>query len=170
MAGVVHHDELVGLVGDGLEQVGHLAVGDGPGPAAVIGQQGLDTAAGLLVLEAGAMAGVVDEDLVAVQHFIVERLDRSADVVAGGLLVLQVFDVAGWNLHGHRHLGGAFPVDVGARQGGNVGVGIAADADDERMAVGPRRDGAGNQRFRQAAHAQRECRVHGAGCLAAVVA
>ena len=92
------------------------------------------------------MARVVNEHFVAILHLLVERFERGANVVARGLVVLQVLDIARRHLHMHRHLRGAFAVNVGTGQRRRAGVCVAADADDERMAVGPRG---------QAAHAQR---------------
>ena len=52
------------------------------------------------------MTRVVDKNPVAVLHFVVQLLQRGANTVAGGLLVLQVANVAQRHLHNLRHFGG----------------------------------------------------------------
>ena len=150
MAGVVHHEQLVGLGGDRLEQVRHFVVGDGAAGASVIGQEGFDTPPGGGVIEACAVARIVNEDAVAVLHFLSQFANGIADVVAGGLIVLQVLDVARWHLHRRGHLGRGLTVNSGAWQRRRGGIGVATDPDDQRMTV---------HAWLQAAHAQRERRV-----------
>ena len=138
MAGVVHHKQLVSFLGDGLEQIGHLAVGDGAALAPVIGQQGLHAAPHGRVVEAGAVARVVDEDPIALLHLVGQLLQRLPDAVAAGLFILQIADIAERDLHRLRHLGGRLAVDAGTGKGGRGRIGIATDADDQRVAIDAR--------------------------------
>ena len=156
VAGVVHDKQLVGLVGDRLEHVRHFAVGDVAADPAVIGKQGLDAATGGRVVVARAMARIVDEHPVAVLHLVGQLAHRGADVAPGGLVILQVLDVSQRHLHRLRHLGCRLLVDARARQRRRGRVGVAADADDQGMAVDTRR---------QAANPQ--CQGGVAACLAA---
>ena len=145
MACVVHHKQLVGFAGDGLQQAGHLAVGDVARLPAFVGQQRLHTAAAGRVVVARAVARVVNEHTVAALHFVAQVFECFANVGASGLLVLQIRNVALGYLHGTGHLGRRCAVYARTGQRRRCRVKVAADANDEGMAIDTRR---------QAAHAQ----------------
>ena len=76
-----------------------------------------------------------DEYVFAVLHFVVQLLQRGANTVAGGLLVLKVANVAQRHLHNLRHLGGGGFVYSRAWQRWCRRVGIAAQTNNECVAV-----------------------------------
>ena len=147
VAGIINHHEFVGFACDGLEQIGHLAVGDRAFPAAVVGQQGFYAASGGIVFVARAVAAVMDEHFVAVLHAAVQIGQRFADGIARGGGVVQIGNIACGHLHGLRNLSGRFAVNLGPRQGRGVFVGIHAHANNQGVAVHTRCE---------AAHAQGE--------------
>ena len=81
------------------------------------------------------MTRVVDKNPVPVLHFVVQLLQRGANTVAGGLLVLQVANIAQRHLHNLRHFGGGGFVYSRAWQRWCRRVGIAAQANNECVAV-----------------------------------
>ena len=72
MASVIHHEKLVGFGRDGLQELGHLTIGDGARLAAIMCQQGFDTPALFGVVESRAMAGVVNENTVTLLNLLVQ--------------------------------------------------------------------------------------------------
>ena len=65
-------------------------------------------------------------------------VDGAVHLVTGGLLVLQVGNVAGGHLHSAGHLGGRCAVNARAWQRRRARVQITADTNDECMAIDAR--------------------------------
>ena len=145
MTGVVHHEQLVGFVGNRFEQAGHFTIGQQGVVSTFVSQQCLDAAAGCCIVRARAVARVMNKHAVAVLYAAIKRLEGCTNVVARCLLILQIGDVAGGHLHGLGHLGSALFVYTGTGQLCNAGVTVTADANDERVAVAARCDAACTQ-------------------------
>ena len=164
VASVIHDEQLVGAARDGLEQIRHFTVGD---LVAVVGQQRLYATTSSFIFITGSMPGIVDKHAVAGLHALCQVVQCLADIVAGGLVVLQVFDIAQRNLHRLRHLCGRNFVDAGSWQRRGSRVCITAHTNHQRMAIDTWRHATNAQsqrhiagRFTPAGQAGGTCVVH----------
>ena len=80
----------------------------------------------------------MNEHAVTVLYLVAQVFQCHANIGTSGLLVLQVSNVAGGYLHGRGHLRGRCAVNSRTGQWRRAGIQIAADANDERMAINPR--------------------------------
>ena len=147
MTGVVNHQQLVGLVADRLDPAGELTVAD---VLQVVRHEGLHAAALGRVEVARAVARPVDEHPVPRQGARFQLSHRRGDAVVRGRLVAQQRDVGGGHLQrgGHRQRIAHVVREAVERLDAPPRIDlVAADADDQRVAVAA---------WRQAARAERD--------------
>ena len=84
------------------------------------------------------MARVVDKYAVAILHSVVQVIERCTNIGHRCLAIVKVLNIAVWNLHGLRNLGGRHFVQLGTRKWRYERVFVCSNANNERVAIDAR--------------------------------
>jgi hypothetical protein len=131
-ARVIHHHHLAGLGPQAGQGILHLEVGVQVGAAC---HQGLGTAGSADALDLVAMAGVIDEDLVAILDARRQAVELTGDRGPGQLHIGHFLDVARRHAHGHGDLARILGIQVDAGQVQSRAA-IVANPQDEAVVLG----------------------------------